>query len=455
MSPAYRRHCLIAVPLLFSVAGCVHYRPQPLAPADIAEAIDRRTMPPLPGGIANESSLLAVALIHAPSLRDAAGAYRNAVAAARASRVRPLGTLTLSAEYSHQDNPRKPWLGGTVLDLPLDIGGRRSTRIDAADLAIMQARYDYLEALWQTRSAIHRALVDWRAADAETALDEEAVAIRREREARLVRRVAAGEDPQSIALAARTDRIASERRVADVQARRKQTIGSLARAIGMPPAAVGTMIIAPEADLPPPAPAAIAEWRRDAALARPDVLRAIVDYDLAEGAVKTEIAKQYPEIHIGPGYIYERGLTKLPFNIGLVLPPSDFNRAAIREAEARRAAAGTRIEGLQAGILANVDATATALAAAIDAARRSEQQDLPVAERSLDQAQRGLSAGETDRTDELAARGALVDTHIAIAEALRQARIARADLDDAARPPLDPAESALFTQAMHALETSQ
>jgi CRISPR system Cascade subunit CasA len=171
--------------------------------------------------------------------------------------------------------------------------------------------------------------------------------------------------------------------------------------------------------------------------------------------VKTEIAKQYPEIHIGPGYIYERGLTKLPFNIGLVLPPSDFNRAAIREAEARRAAAGTRIEGIQAGILADVDKASTALQGAFDEVRRAEQQDLPIAERSLDQAQRGFRAGETDRTDELAARGALIDTRIAIAEARRQARIARADLDDAARPPLDPAENALFTQAMHALETSQ
>jgi CRISPR system Cascade subunit CasA len=455
MSQVHRRHCLIALPLLFSVAGCVHYRPQPLAPASMAEAIDRRNMPPMPGGIASEASLLAVALIHAPSLRDAAGAYRNAVAAARASRIRPLGTLTLSAEYSHQDNPRKPWLGGAALDLPLDIGGRRSTRIDAADLAIVQARYDYAEALWQTRSAIHRALIEWRAADAEIALDEEAVAIRREREARLGRRVAAGEDPQLIALAARADRIASERRTADAQARHGQAIASLAKAIGMPSAPVGTMTIAPEADLPPPAPAVIAEWRRDAAVARPDVLRAIVDYDLAEGAVKTEVARQYPEIHIGPGYIYERGLTKLPFNLGLLLPPSDFNRAAIREAEARRAAAGIRIEGIQAGILANVDGAATALAGAIDAARRAEQQDLPIAERSLDQAQRGLRAGETDRPDELAARGALVDTRIAIAGARRQARIARADLDDAARPPLDPAESALFTQAMHALETSK
>jgi CRISPR system Cascade subunit CasA len=455
MSQAYRRHCLIAVPLLFSVAGCVRYQPRPIVPVGMAEAIDRRAVPPMPGGIASEASLLAIALIHAPSLRDAAGAYRNAVAAAKASRVRPLGTLTLSAEYSHQDNPHKPWLGGVALDLPLDIGGRRSTRIDAADLAIVQARYDYAEALWQTRSAIHRALIDWRAADTEIALDEEAVAIRREREARLGRRVAAGEDPQSIALAARTDRIASERRAADAQARQGQAIASLAKAIGMPSAPVGTMTIAPEADLPPPAPAMIAEWRRDAAVARPDVLRAIIDYDLAEGAVKTEIAKQYPEIHIGPSYIYERGLTKLPFNLGLVLPPSDFNRAAIREAEARRAAAGIRIEGIQAGILADVDGAATALAGAIDAARRAEQQDLPIAERGLDQAQRGLRAGETDRNDELAALGALIDTRIAIAGARRQARIARADLDDAARPSLDPAESALFTQAMHALETSK
>lgn len=450
-----RRHCLIALPLILSLTGCVRYAPRPIAPADLADALDRRTLALPPGTLAGETVLLAAALDNAPALRDAAAAHRNMVAAAKASRVRPLGALTLSAEYSHQDNPRKPWLGGAALDLPLDIGGRRSVRITAADLAIVQARYAYLESLWQTRLAIRAGLIDWRAADEEIRLVDEAVVVRREREARLDRRVAAGEDPRSISLAARTERIANERRAADARARRTQAIASVAKAIGVPPATIATMTIAPEEYPAPPSPATIAGWRREAALARPDVLRAIIDYDVAEAAVKTEVAKQYPEIHIGPGYVYERGLTKLPFNLGLVLPPSDFNRSAIREAEARRAAAGIRIEGVQAGVLARVDGAAAALAAALDARHRAEEQDLPVAQRGLDQLSQGLKAGENDRTDELAARGALIDARISVVTAKQQVATARADLDDAARPPLDPAESALFKQAMQSLEASK
>lgn len=454
MSHSNRRLCPIALPLLLSLTACVHYTPQPIAPAATIDTIDRRTVASATG-LANETDLLAAAIRYAPSLRDTAATWRNAVAAAKASRVRPLGTLTLSAEYSHQDNPHKPWLGGAALDLPLDIGERRSTRIDAADLAIVQARYDYAEALWQTRAAIRRGLIEWRAANAEIVLDDEAVTIKRERADRLDRRVKTGEDPQSVALTAHADRSAAERRAAGARGRRSQAIAALARATGVPAATIATLSVAAETDPLPPSAATIAAWRRDAALGRSDLLRAMVDYDLAEGAVRAEVAKQYPEIHIGPGYIYERGLTKLPFNLGLVLPPSDFNRAAIREAEARRAAAGTKVEGIQAGIVAVVDGAASALATAADTVRRSERQDLPTASRMLDQARRSLNAGEGDRVDELAARAALIDAEIATADTRRQLRLARADLDDAARPPLAPDEAAIFKQAMESLETSK
>nr|QQZ49430.1 hypothetical protein JKL49_20890 [Phenylobacterium glaciei] len=72
------------------------------------------------------------------------------------------------------------------------------------------------------------------------------------------------------------------------------------------------------------------------------MLRAVVDYDLAESALRTEVARQYPEVRIGPGYTYDHGVQKIPFNLTLVLPPLDLNRAAIAQAEARRTEAGAR-----------------------------------------------------------------------------------------------------------------
>ncbi len=188
-----------------------------------------------------------------------------------------------------------------------------------------------------------------------------------------------------------------------------------------------------------------------AALSRRDVLRAVAGYDQAEAALRLQVAKQFPEVHVGPSYTWERGVTKLPFTLSLVLPPYDLNRAAIAEAEARRSQAGRTLESVQAGALGAVDQADAALSAALSSLQLARSQDLPLAQRTRDSAQRSLAAGEIDKVDADAAQGAALEAELNALEAARLAWTAQADLEDALRRPFDSAETSVLQTAIQRL----
>jgi len=429
-------------------AGCTPYVAAPVLLESYPEAIESRRLDEKPAGATwTGGDLLAAALTRNALVAQAAAKYRTAVAAIKASRVAPSMTLTLTAEYAKSEP--KSWLYGLGSDIPLDIGGRRGERLNAADLAAVQALYDYGEAVWTVRTGLARARADRLSADAEAALAQRLEAVRQARVDRLDHRVAAGEDDRSLALAARSDLAVAHRRLADARARRVQADAALAQALGVPIAAIADLSLAPVAS--PPEGLDLTQARRDATLTRRDVLRAVVDYDLAESALRLEVAKQYPEIHVGPGYTYDHGVAKLPFNLGLVLPPMDLNRAAIAQAEAKRAEAGRSLEAVQASALGAVDQAWAALAAARITQASTRERDLPVAERLAEAAARAARAGEADRVDDLGAQAILIEAELAVLDARRAAATAGVDLEDALRVPFDPAETTLLQDASRAL----
>ncbi|WP_409127191.1 hypothetical protein, partial [Streptomyces niveiscabiei] len=71
---------------------------------------------------------------------------------------------------------------------------------------------------------------------------------------------------------------------------------------------------------------------------------------------------------------------KIPFNIGLVLPPLDLNRRAIAAAEARRSEAGKRLEADVAGAEAAIGQALIEAKAARQQLARIRAVDVPVAE---------------------------------------------------------------------------
>jgi len=437
-----RRLSVLAVAL--GLSGCVAYAPAPPRPEAFQPTFEARRLDEKPAGATwSGAELLAAALSRNPQIVEARAKYETAAAAARTARVGPPLGLTLTAEYANQA-PR--WGHSGSVDIPLDVGARRSSRLGAADLQALQAWYDVAEAVWSVRTALAKAVVARRAAEVEVGLATEAATLRQVRLERLDRRVAAGEDDRSLALLAQGDLAAAERRLSDARGRYAQAVADLGKALGIASPSLGAVVLAP----PPASPslAGLEDWRRDALLQRNDVLRALVDYDLAETALRLEVAKQYPEIRLSPGYNYDHGVTKLPFSLSLVLPPADLNRHAIDQAEAARAAAGKSVETLQANALASVDAAIAALTTAEKAVQVGLVRELPAARRSVEAARRGVAAGSADRVDELGARAAALDADLTLLDNQRSAQTAAIDLEDALRRPFDPAEAAVLAAAL-------
>lgn len=450
---------LAAIALLSAgLANCAHDRSAPIDLGGSATRLEARRIPVTPNGYLTYPEALRLALANAAPVAQARAAYRSAVAASRTAQVRPAMTLTLTAEYSKDSDPQRPWLYGGLLDVPIDRARVRSARIGAADLAVIKARYDLIEAVWATRMALRRALSDREIARLEIETADRLAALRRQRLEMLERRVAAGEDPRSVALLAATDLSVAARRQALARGNLASAQAALAAAMGVTSEAMADLEtagvdIASSPDWLPSSEDLLA-LRRDAAIGRADVLRTMIDYDLAEQGLRTAIAGQYPQVTIGSGYTWERGLTKLPFNLALALPPTDLNRAAIREAEARRVEAGTAVEAAQATIFAQTDAARAALKAADVDASRVRSEDLPLARHTLALTDHAVALGESDRTDALGAQAAVVDAELAVIDAGRLRATAVADLEAATRHTADPAELTLLTDAVASLDSA-
>jgi CRISPR system Cascade subunit CasA len=434
-----------------AAAGCVSYEARPVDLAVSAGAIEARTVPLPTGGTLRYLDALDLALQRAPAVLQARAAYDSAVAAARTARVRQTMTLTLTAEYSRQADPNKPWLYGGALDAPLDRG--RGSRIDSADLAVLKVRYDLIEAVWTTRTALRRALFDQAIAEQELAVADRQIAVRQERLAVYERRVSLGEDARAVALTAATELSLSRQRRTLAAAALVQARAAIAAQLGVTVEALGDIQTAtPEAARPEAG--SVPALRRDAALGRADVLKTVVDYDIAEQALRTAVAGKYPQITLSPGYTWERGITKLPFNLGLALPPMDLNRAAIHEAEVKRAEAGVALEAAQAKVFAEVDAATSALAGADRQAARIEAEDRPLAARAMALTDRAVALGENDRTDALAAEASGLDVDLSAIDVRRRQAAALADLEAATRVVADPAERDRIAAALPPLETA-
>lgn len=445
-------------PVLLAAAlalqACQHYQPRPpdlsRYPAELAaRRLDERP----PGSAWTEAELLGAALARAPDVVQARAAYASARAAAAAARVPPAMSLSLTAEYSRNAGGTSPWLFGTLADIPLDYGTRRAARLGTADLVALKALYDHGEAAWSVRMALRRALIERDYAGREIALVRRLEALRRDRADKLGLRLRAGEEARPAVLTAQADQASAERRVLEAEARSRQAELALARALGVEAPAVAGLRIQDAATAAPDS-VSLGAWRSEAALSRRDVLRAVADYDQAEQDLRLEVARQYPDLKLDPGYTWERGATKLPVSVVLGLPPYDLNKANIAAADARRAEAGRRLETIQAQVLAAVDQARDAAAAAGELELRARDHDLPIARRTAQSARRALDAGELDRVDLDAAEAAAVEAELTLLEAGRRRALAIAGLEDALRRPFDTAELAALKAASDQLKGS-
>ena len=454
---------------MLAAAGCVHYTPRPLPPEKVVAAFsDRRLDDPklkaildarLPARAGDwprrswdRANLLLAMLYFNPTIAEARTTLELASAGRRTARERPNPTIALLTEYANEHDQLTEyasthggaplWLWGLTPDIPLDVGTQRAARIAVADLTAQQARYELMEVVWKERVALRKALLDVLMTQREISLLENVQADRNAQLEMARHKLEAGAATRGDVDRLVADAVADEQRLHDARRRESAARSALAATVGVPVAEVESLPLSWKGlDEPRDVDQSlIARWREAALLERADVHSAVAGYAVAEEALRLEVAKQYPQVHIGPAYTWDHGIHRLQLNLSMELPVFNQHGGAIGEAEARRRQAGARLEGTVASAYQEIDAAIRqwqlALARLADARGPVYDAAQHIYKETADEFEEGFD----DRTELVAARVALSLAQLQIVDSVRTAQEALAVLEDAMRRPLEGPE---------------
>lgn len=450
-----RANAILAIAAAFVLAACATYQPEPLHPQRSAEQFAARRLDnpqlraeitrltgsapqPWPPETWGRAQLLAAALAQNPQLVVARTQIESALAHETAVAQPPNPDVRLQSEYAHQEADH--WLYGISFDWLLRTPKRRRLEERIAQLQTVGTSAQLMQQVWQVRRELTAALSDWLGARRERALLESLAADYARLLALQKQRVDAGEDPASELLVSMRARSQIQRQLAELSRSSVAAQAALAAALGVPDDALGNLHVQWPDWGRPPAVAAdrLKRRRQDALLGRADLAEAISKYSVAEARLRQAVARQYPQLYLGPGYVWDHGIAKFPFDVGFTLPLNG-NRGEIAEARAARHLAAKKMLALQSKIYGELDAAQAREKVARDSLGVAEH-EAGIADKLRAQADQGLHLGAIDRSQWLIAT---VDATRARLEVLRmraQLQLARDALEDAMHAPLSGPE---------------
>lgn len=399
---------------LMAASGCARLSPESLELGTLAQEWESRTLaaaapeatpalavsPGAAGQLWTLDDLTALALRNNPRYRLVLREAETARAAARVAAEPPDPAISVSAGYNTTVSDPSPWIVGAGVSVPIETGGRRSHRADAAR--------------WRAEAAAKRAAAE--ALDMRAAVRAAALALG---EAREVRRLA---EERAAALDARTGLLAKQRAAGElaaedliasrVEANRarlearaaataeRTAVNRLAETLGLPAAALGNLNLATDSLAGTVEPDDLPSARRAAMTGRADLLAALDEYAAAHAALLEAAAARMPSLAIGPAYEYDQDENKWSLSLSADLPLFGRSRAAVAEAAARCEEAAARVRLLQARVAAEVDAAF--------AEHEEARRQCAAAEALAESAARRLTVGEA-----LAAAGEMAPAELA------------------------------------------
>ena len=434
-------NCRILLPLLtaLAAAGCVSYRAQPLSAGASATALEGRTLPR--GRTWTLGALTEAALARHSDLQVARAKMETANAAVITAGARPNPTLGWSPTFAADSAPGiSPWTLGFTLDVPIETAGKRGHRIAQAQALANAARLNVASAAWRIRAAVRKALVDVYAATLSRDILTAQQAAQAQNVELLEQRLQAGDISVPQVSLARVTAAQAALLLRDAEKLGAEARARLATAIGVPASAVAGVEFSFRGLDRLPAPD-VRALRRGALLHRSDVLAALAQYAAADAALRGEIAKQYPDLHLNPGYAFDQGEDKFTLGLSLTLPVLNQNRGPIAEAVAKRREAAASFTAVQAKVIGEID---QALASYRGARRKLDTaESLLVSQRKRQQAaEASFNAGATDRLELLQTQLELTNGELSRAGALIEAQTAIGQLEEALQYPADAADAA-------------
>lgn len=364
------------IPTLLVLAGCVEYQSAPISSIETARSFDGRNLADaelkkfiqknLDAGKISEwppkewstEILELVGVYFRPEIKASMGNVELALAQLESSQEDPNPVISWNPQYDTTVlSPTIPWTIGAGIDFTIETGGKKAIRKAEGDARIQLAKLELAKMEWQVRSEIKKAIIDLVSSRLlATELSSHARVISNNLEI-LKSRFNSG----TLSGLTITEAEAAEKAIKlgwiEAESQLEQAESRLADALGVPRREVKNLEISPlegEA-LPKISKAEYEDLRCHAIRSQPDILISLAQYAIAEQQLRAEIAKQYPDIHLGPEYTWDQGSHKWSIGFSLSLPILNQNQGAIAEAEARRIQAGEAFNTLQSHLMAQID----------------------------------------------------------------------------------------------------
>jgi outer membrane protein TolC len=445
--------CVVSVLPLTSCA-IERYRPAPIVPAETASRFEARNLgdaglqpfvekslgrpiSPWPPKLWDLQTLSLMALYFSPEMQAARARLAEAEAAIVTAGARPNPIVDISPGVP------SPYLLTLDFAVPIETRGKRGYRIRSARSLDQAARFDLADSAWKVHSGVRRALLDYLLASRSLELFHSEEQIRTEQVRLLQERFIAGDIPRPELDLARIELSKTHLSISAAEGQVAETKAALAAAMGIPVAGLEGLDFAwTEVDSPPNTQSfSPQEIRRDALLDRLDIRRSLAQYAAAEADLQLEIAKQYPDVQIAPGYTFEERDNFFTVGLSITLPIFNRNQGPIAEAEAKRKEAAATFLQKQAQVIGDSERALAVYSAALNELAEADQSLRQLQDTQLRMTQLAVAVGEEDR---LTLNGMQLES-AAVArarlDALGRAQIALGDLENAVQRPLSPSDS--------------
>jgi cobalt-zinc-cadmium efflux system outer membrane protein len=357
--------------LALACLACVRYEPRPLDPARHPAEIRTRSLADsaLVAGVARyagrpegarwtDRQLAVAALRLRADLRRLRAEWRAAEAALRTAGERPRPGVQgdLERRVGGRDEG-SPWVVAVGGLFALELGGKRGARLQAARAGVMLAESRLLAAAWGGATGARFAAAGLAQATGEVVDAREEVRLLQEVHG--LERARYAEAALGAAEVARTSTEIQNARLSLAEAEHAvfDARAALAAALAVPVLAVESV----EPDVTTPAGCSsldstgVDTFVAGALGRRHEVGLALGEYALAESRLRMQVARQYPDLELGPGFVWDQGVHRWTLALALPALLGSRNRGAIGEAEAAREVAGIKVAEVQDSVFADIE----------------------------------------------------------------------------------------------------
>lgn len=414
-----KRHLIVCLSTLFVACGFQQYVAKPIDAANIVQKIEAKNPDseefhqflisngynadrppteqwPIQQWDINELSYCA--LFFHPSLDVARAQWRLAETKQLAAAENPIPSA--NANFAHSNNANNdisPYALSFSIGIPIETADKRGIRIENARHLSQAAKLEIAQLAWQLRSQVAQSLYEYQFNQQQIKLLLTEQAKRQAIVAIYQKRTSLGE-ASNVELS--TAKLQLQTTTNDLTAKQKNKLvllSKLANNIGLPLNKVEVLPLKGSAEIQP-FTAPPTDSQASALLNRLDIRIALERYAAAEAKLKLEIAKQYPDMTISPGYAYEFGSQVWSLGLSGLLTLLNKNKLAIAEATQLREVEAAQFEALQNSVISEVHIASAKLTEA-NQALENQKALYKQQQQNFQRMERRLNAGEIDRLE--------------------------------------------------------